>query len=29
MYQVFERVAKESPDALFLVRENITFKKAV
>nr|MBQ0090979.1 AMP-binding protein [Candidatus Enterousia merdequi] len=29
MYQMFKQVAKESPDALFLVRENITFKKAL
>ena len=29
MYQVFKQVAKESPNALFLVRENITFKKAL
>ena len=29
MYQVFKQVAKESPDALFLVREKITFKKAL
>ena len=29
MYQVLEQVAKESPNALFLVREKITFKKAL
>ena len=29
MYQVFKQVAKESPDALFLVREKITFKMAL
>ena len=29
MYQVFKQVAKESPNALFLVREKITFKKAL
>ena len=29
MYQVLEQVVKESPDALFLVREKITFKKAL
>ena len=29
MYQVLEQVAKESPDALFLVREKITFKQAL
>ena len=29
MYQVFKQVAKESPDALFLVREKITFKQAL
>ena len=29
MYQVLERVVQESPDALFLVRENITFKQAL
>ena len=29
MYQVFKQVAKESPNALFLVREKITFKMAL
>ena len=29
MYQVLKQVAKESPDALFLVREKINFKKAL
>ena len=29
MYQVFKQVAKESPDAFYLVREKITFKKAL
>ena len=29
MYQVLERVVQESPDALFLVRENISFKQAL
>ena len=29
MYQVLEQVVQESPDALFLVREKITFKQAL
>jgi len=29
MYQVLKQVAKESPDALFLVREKVTFKQAL
>ena len=29
MYQMFKQVAKESPDAFYLVREKITFKKAL
>ena len=29
MYQVLEQVVKESPDALFLVREKNTFKQAL
>ena len=29
MYQVLKQVAKESPDALFLVREKISFKQAL
>ena len=29
MYQVLERVVKESPNALYLVREKITFKKSL
>ena len=29
MYQVLEQVVKESPDALFLVREKITFRQAL
>ena len=29
MYQVLKQVAQESPDALFLVREKISFKKAL
>ncbi len=29
MYQVLKQVANESPDALFLVREKISFKKAL
>lgn len=29
MYQVFKQVAKESPDAFYLVREKITFQKAL
>ncbi len=29
MYQVLKQVVKESPDALFLVREKISFKKAL
>ena len=29
MYQFLEQVAKESPNALYLVREKITFKEVL